>query len=233
MPNHDSGDKPTANPKNEPLSKSPVTPDTPQQEEMRKQSPNCANQEESATVKLERDIRTGESWLIAINALLLIANIVIASIYYGQLSQMKKATEATKIAADAAKNSSDLQRTVTEGTQAAEVMPSVLDLNDGNFLRVSVMNVGGVTSPKSSVDVEVSRQHLPDKRPIGVTQAFHFTAENLGMKQPSNVHIFEIMGYTQKDKWNIYHKRQAIIVNLTIGFDNGFGKWVGPTEILQ
>src|ERR1700732_278032 len=64
-----------------------------------------APNQESATEKLERDIKTGEVWLIVINALLLITNIVIASIYYGQLGQMRKATEATQIAANAAKES--------------------------------------------------------------------------------------------------------------------------------
>lgn len=140
--------------------------------------------------------------------------------------QAKNQAGATKTLADAAKNNSDLQRTIVEGTQTAEVMPGDLNLDDRNFLRVSVMNVGGVASAKSSVDIEVTHQHLPDKRPLGTTQVFHFTADNLRVRQSSGAHVFEILGYTQKDKWNIYHKKQAIIINTTIEFENGFGKLV-------
>jgi len=67
---------------------------------------------------------------------------------------MRKATKATQTAAEAAKNSADLQRTIVEGTQTAEVMPQELNLDDRKFLRVSVMNVGGVASAKSSVDLK-------------------------------------------------------------------------------
>ena len=225
MPNQDSGKTPSPDPQEQPVPQHPVTPTTPQENKMGKDSQCSSSDENDKTTKLQQDIRRGEYWLIGISGAAFVLNIVIAVIYYGQLHQMRKATKATQTAAEAAKNSADLQRTIVEGTQTAEVMPQELNLDDRKFLRVSVMNVGGVASAKSSVDIEVSRQHLPDKLPLGTTQVFHFTVDSLRARQSSGAHVFEILGYTQKDKWNIYHKRQAIIINMTVEFENGFGKW--------
>lgn len=224
MPYEDSGKSPASNSEDQSISKPPISPHAPQENEGGEKPTSGTGGKEVRTAKRERDIKTICS--IVINGLLLIVTVIIAVIYNGQLKQMRNATKATQIAAEAAKNSADLQRTIVEGTQAAVVMLNELDLNDRNFLRVSVMNVGGVISAKSTVDIEVSRQHLPDKRLLGATQVFHFAADNLHMRQPSDTHVFEIVGYTQKDKWNIYHKRQAIILNITVEFENGFGKWV-------
>jgi hypothetical protein len=226
MINEASDNNPSTDSEKKSPSQSDVTPAVPEKNKVTRDSNYLTHNEENATVKLQQDIKTGEKWLIGINLALLVANIVIASIYYGQLSQMKKATEATKIAANAAKDSADLQRTIIEGTQAAEVMPNALDLNDRNFLKVSVENVGGVASATSSVRIEVTRQHLPDNRPLGDPQVFAFTTGNLRVKQPSETQVFEIKGYTQNDKWSIYHKKQAIVMNVTIEFENGFGKMV-------
>src|SRR5207253_951473 len=66
---------------------------------------NHAAANEDETTKLERDIKLGETWLIVINALLLFTNIVIACIYYGQLRQMRIATERTAVVAQAAQDS--------------------------------------------------------------------------------------------------------------------------------
>src|SRR5215813_12587179 len=71
--------------------------------------------------QLERDIRTGERWLIGINGFTALMSLVIALIYYGQLCQMQKATKATQMAAEAAKQSADLSRKQMEGVSAAIV----------------------------------------------------------------------------------------------------------------
>lgn len=69
---------------------------------MREDSKCGTNEKENATVKLERDIKKGEIWLIGINGALLITTIVIACIYNGQLNQMRTATEAATKSANAA-----------------------------------------------------------------------------------------------------------------------------------
>jgi hypothetical protein len=88
MPNENSSHTPPTDPTDQTLPQANVSPPTPQQEEMRNNPDDRPNDEESETVKLEKDIRRGEGWLIGINGSLLIATIVIAVIYFGQLRQM-------------------------------------------------------------------------------------------------------------------------------------------------
>jgi hypothetical protein len=71
------------------------------------------------TTNLERDIKIGEICLIVINGLLLVTSIIIAWIYYGQLQEMRKATEATERAAKAAQESVNLTRQEIVNAQAA------------------------------------------------------------------------------------------------------------------
>jgi hypothetical protein len=58
--------------------------------------------EENKSTKLEQEIRSGEVWLIRITFASVVVNLIIASIYYGQLIQMRKATKAAQDAARAA-----------------------------------------------------------------------------------------------------------------------------------
>jgi hypothetical protein len=72
---------------------------------------------ENATENIERDkIKKGERWLISINFFLIIVQIIIAYIYYGQLQQMRMATEAA--------------------TKAANVAADSFEINNGNFDRM-------------------------------------------------------------------------------------------------
>src|SRR5260221_1231134 len=99
MPGQNSGHDPADNAKGQPVSQFPVAPE---QDEMEKLFNRSASDKESETVKLERDIKKGEIWLIGMNGTLLITTIVIACIYNGQLNQMRIATEAAKKSADTA-----------------------------------------------------------------------------------------------------------------------------------
>lgn len=217
-----------------PIGNNAPTPNAP--EESNKQSENSKPQIPPTLAKSELQphyeiaCKTEKNWWDKIKPFVECVGIILLAIYTCYTIKMywanKQAADAATTAAKAAQDSADLQRTIVEGTQTAEVMPQELNLDDRNFLRASVMNVGGVASAKSSVDIEVSRQHLPDKRPLGTAQVFHFTADSLRVRQSSGPHVFEILGYTAKDKWNIYHKRQAIIINTTIEFEDGFGKLV-------
>jgi hypothetical protein len=111
MHKQDGRDNPPGNPYERPTPESKPEA-TPQQDKVSHNAQSGARDDESETTKLERDIKTGEKWLILVNALLLLTTIVIASIYYGQLTQMRKATEATSTAAKAA----DKAATTAENT---------------------------------------------------------------------------------------------------------------------
>ena len=110
MPDESNGDSPSADSENQPIPQSPVSPVTPEQNKMRENPEGCSGDKKHQPSELERDIRTGEICLITINGLLLVTTIVIACIYYGQLEQMRKATEANTSAANAAVASAEIAR---------------------------------------------------------------------------------------------------------------------------
>jgi hypothetical protein len=103
MPNEYGSYNPDAAPQDQPLPQSPVILPTPHQNELRN-SPEGAtkDKEDETVVKLEKDIKTGERWLIKIGAAGVIMNVVIALIYYGQLREMRKSTNAATSAAETA-----------------------------------------------------------------------------------------------------------------------------------
>lgn len=87
---------------------------------------------EDRTERLERDIKTGERWLIGVTAAGVVVNIIIAYFYYSQLGQMREAAQASTKAANAASESLEfsngnfdrmMQRTIDQTTaqiQSAE-----------------------------------------------------------------------------------------------------------------
>jgi hypothetical protein len=80
-------------------------------------SKNSPDGEENKSVQLQRDIRSGERWLIGINAASVIMSIVIALIYYGQLREMKKSTKAANDSAVAAKSAADTADATLKSSQ--------------------------------------------------------------------------------------------------------------------
>jgi Sec-independent protein translocase protein TatA len=78
---------------------------------------NAAAEEESTVANLEQNIRTGERWLIGIGIATVIVNTVIALIYWGQLSEMRKATKAAGDSAKAAKSAADTAASSLESAQ--------------------------------------------------------------------------------------------------------------------
>ena len=102
MPNESDNKNPAANPQGQPLPQSPMAPTAPQQNEVRNDANNRFSNEESKAIEIEKDIRSGERWLIGISAAGVVLNVVIALIYYGQLREMRKSTNAATSAADTA-----------------------------------------------------------------------------------------------------------------------------------
>jgi hypothetical protein len=108
MPNQKDSNTPPTDPEHQPLSQGPVTPPAPHQKELRETAESGTQSKENETVReLEEDIRTGEHWLIRVGAAGVIMNVVIALIYYGQLTEMRKATRASEKAAAAAASAAD------------------------------------------------------------------------------------------------------------------------------
>lgn len=103
---------------------------------------------ENSTIEL---IRTGEYWLIGINAAAVILNIIIALIYYGQLGEMRKATRASEKAATAAASAA-----LTADATLKEIQKGSTDTHDlATATQDSVKLVGQEVSLQKQVATEV------------------------------------------------------------------------------
>jgi hypothetical protein len=107
MPNENKSDDPPADAQAQPIPKTPITPFAPQQDEVGHKTDNAPRNKKDKAIELEQEIRSGERWLIGITGASVIMSVVIALIYYGQLCQMRKATEKAGISAEAAKSAAD------------------------------------------------------------------------------------------------------------------------------
>lgn len=102
MPDQSSSAKPSGDSADHAFIETVTPPPTPEQNQMGEQPKPCPSKTLDPALSLERDIKKGEIALIIINALLLVTTIIIAKIYYGQLEEMRKATAASRDAANAA-----------------------------------------------------------------------------------------------------------------------------------
>jgi hypothetical protein len=128
MPNENSSEGASADSKDQPPSERPASPLTPQKDELRKHSDSSSHDENKKAVQLEKDIRSGERWLIGISAAGVILNLAIALIYYGQLKEMRKSTRASAKAADAAASAADTEAK----NQADEAIKEVNTMRESN-----------------------------------------------------------------------------------------------------
>src|ERR1035438_8087110 len=85
-----------------------------QEHERTPQNPH-ADCNKNKTRDIQEDIRSGERWLIGIGIASVFVNLMIANFYYGQLTQMRVATEAS--------------------TKAANLAADTLDVSTGDFER--------------------------------------------------------------------------------------------------
>lgn len=110
MTNEKGSEEPSDNAKTQPSSQALVTPAALQQTEMGARGNRDPDHEQNETSELTKDFRTAERWIIGTNIGLGVIGILALCIYYGQLGQMRKATEKAGISADAAKSSADTAR---------------------------------------------------------------------------------------------------------------------------
>ncbi len=85
----------------------PIAPTAPAEDQVRADSGKRTNGEQETAQELAREFRWVEFAQLMVNGVLAIIGVIALCIYYGQLPQMKKATEATGIAAGAARDSAD------------------------------------------------------------------------------------------------------------------------------
>src|SRR6266481_4473362 len=109
MTNENDSSTPRTDREWKPLPQRPVsaTPPTPTQHQV-PSDPKTSTKNENETAKeLAREFRWVEFAQLIVNGVLAIIGVIALCIYNGQLKQMKRATEATEIAAKAAVSAAD------------------------------------------------------------------------------------------------------------------------------
>ncbi|MGH9344997.1 MAG: hypothetical protein ACRD19_14705 [Terriglobia bacterium] len=116
---------------------------------------NPAQKEEAANTKFEQDLRSGERWLIRIGIAALVVNTIIALIYWGQLIQMRKATNAATNSANAS-----LSAAITAIQQAR-------DAGEANWLtRSSAIN--SQEQSRAALNASIEEFHLGQRAWVGL-----------------------------------------------------------------
>lgn len=88
------------------------------------------DQNRNGSYNFQKNIRTGEYWIVGVTAFGILVNIVIACIYYGQLTQMRLATQAA--------------------TQASQTAKDSLKINELNFSQMMAQTVHQTTAQLQS-----------------------------------------------------------------------------------
>lgn len=98
----------------------------------------AASNQEGEAKKIEREIRSGEQWLIGIGIASIVVNAFIALIYYGQLTQMKMATEAAASAANFAADSYEIASGQFERTMQLSIPQTAAQIQSSKAARDAV-----------------------------------------------------------------------------------------------
>lgn len=173
-----------------------------------------------ATKKLEEAVKIGEWWLIGIGIVTILVNIGIALVYYKQLGEMKKSTDAATKAADAAKKSADLEQYQLRANQGAVLMFRPVILN--NQLSVNLDTLPN-RAPATNVYLTSTAQRifLPSHRTIGnVTPTCLMKLPILAKGEGISC---SVPGLNQAVYNEMMHTRQSIVLNGTLSYENGFG----------
>jgi hypothetical protein len=115
MPDQNTPDAKPDNPDHNPSIESKPIQSLADKERQTEPKDASTNAEEDDARKFKEDVRSGEKWLIGIGVASVLVNLIIAYFYFGQLTEMRVATEAS--------------------TKAASLASDALELNSGDFER--------------------------------------------------------------------------------------------------
>lgn len=131
------------------------------------------NNNQRATQKLEEDIKSGEQWLIGIGIATLLINSIIALIYWDQLKEMRKATEAASgsvnIAAYALRENQrqfnetlgQMKEQTKAQANAAETAKETLRVSERAYLAIGGLTMSG--NPMHLIMPMINTGHIPAK----------------------------------------------------------------------
>lgn len=213
---------------NSDLLPTPVVP-LPQQNMIPDKRAPCADQMNETSNPFAKEIHWIHHATFWSQICLGLIGIVALIIYYGQLCQMRKATIATEIAANAAKNSADLNRQLAEATQAAILECTVIsqpELDKSFTFSVGVENRSKGTAKHVEGKLTASVRTWPDQNLVGAPTIISIEAPQMAGQQSENAFLssqsktFTLKAFNPEA---LYASRQTVVVEGFFKYDNGFG----------
>lgn len=174
---------------------------------MTEESDRRSVREETRTEQLEKNIRTGEYLLIGINGTALILSFLIAWIYYGQLSEMRKATKESARSAYAACENAQIARSTL-----LEIQSGRGDAHD--VANASIYQAIAATQSESAVLTP-----FIDPLDVRVNEniAFLFRFQNFGRTAAKNVRFTARVVFLGRDGDPDFSFPQSQTAHMSIG----------------
>jgi len=191
----------------------------PQENEMGKDAERTANNEKTETQELAHEFRVAEKWTIGINGGLAIIGILALFVYYGQLKEMKRSTDAAVKAADAATNQTVLMRQQLVGTMSSSFALNGPELVSDK-VRIGWVKSGQVISREFHATFRISEASFP-----GLKQSWESQIYTVDMKPVlgSFSDKYQIPKFAPSDR-QFPTQTHTIIVKGEFSFDDGFGQ---------
>ena len=153
----------------------------------------------------------------------------------GQLVEMKKTTEASKVAAEAAQSSAQLNWQIMRSSNAAALAPRIgTNVADpvalAYGLSISFNNGGKVPAKNFRCEATMTRQTVPGYRTIGHTQRIAFGADQVRPWAGANSYgpaetvygKFELSSFTDRDMQSIHDMHETVEIEGTFQYEDGF-----------
>lgn len=181
------GQSPAGNPDQQSLANSPTLAAL-QQRIVALEAQGYCRQEQDETKNLEKAIKTGEAWLIGINALLLIVQVIIACIYFGQLDQMRIATESTAVASNTARDAFEASDGEFQRTMRQMIYQTAAQFNSAKAAQGSVKTTQQQMrlDQRAWVGIDMLTVH-PDRIRVGDQAFVNIAFKNTGRTPARNL----------------------------------------------
>lgn len=168
---------------------------------------NNSNQNANPSAQIDRDIRSGERWLIGIGIASVFINTVIALIYLGQLNQMRRVTEINSGTLGEAENALDISQGQFDRSMRQIINQSGIQLRAAKASEKSaIAATGAADTARDAADIAKQTLIISQRAYISNDgpnidwrkSAIYFVLVNKGHIPSGPVHLILHVGKTTK-----------------------------------
>ena len=238
MTNEKDSDAPTDDAKEHSGAQSKFPARTPEQGEVRTNAADATQDQQVTAKEMRREFRWFEITSLVINGALAIIGVYALCIYNGQLTEMRKSTDAAHDAAVAAKQSADTQEHSfqMERRRAEDMEEAICDVRGMGMAALShsfqmfVANNGKVTARNIEAHVEISLNAVPSEKKIRNLGNLVISVDTLAREK--SLQKFLELPLSARDWDNIADTKQAIVESVSIQYENGFERIIKNTHCM-